>query len=308
MEEVESAVVVGDVFIDLVTRVAMVPAAGSGVWGTPLVATGGGCGGNMAAALAHLGVPTQFLTVVGDDEYGHLAVAQLEEAGVDTSTIVVDPEAASGTVVILLDDNNERTIMPGALGAAYGRLTEESVDALLASPPRHILLTGVALGADPTGQSYLHLARNVPTGTTLYFDPNLRQPPETVTPELAERFRELSRRADVVMAGANEIAALGLERRDGQIFVEKLGDQGCVMTDATGTVSRLPATIVPVVDSTGAGDAFAAGFVAAKARGHDDKSAAYCATIAGALAVQSLGARVTTTWEQITGYSEEGSS
>lgn len=306
MPEIESAAVVGDVFIDLVTRVEMVPVAGSGMWGTPLVASGGGCGGNMAAALAHLGVATRFLTVVGDDDYGTLAIDQLAAAGVDTSTVIVDPQAASGVVVILIDAQGERTIIPCALGAAYEKLTIEHVDALLADPPRHLLLTGVALPADPTGLSYLHLVRNIPAGTTLYFDPNLRQPAETVTEELAERFREVSRLADVVLIGETEMAALGITRRDGQIFIAKAGDQGSTLTDSHGVVTTIAAHRVPVADTTGAGDAFAAGFVAARARGHAPEDSARFAAIAGALAVQTLGARVPTTWDQITTYTEEG--
>jgi sugar/nucleoside kinase (ribokinase family) len=262
----------------------------------------------MAVALAHLGVPTRFLSVVGDDQYGALAIAQLDEAGVDTSTVVVDPSALSGAVVILIDDQNERTIIPCALGAAYGNLSREHVDRLLMAAPKHLLLTGVALGADPTGLSYLHLARNVPAGTTLYFDPNLRQPAETVGPELTERFQEISRLADVVIAGEAEIAALVLERRAGQVFIAKAGAEGSVLTDVDGTSTHIPARRVAAVDTTGAGDAFAAGFVAARARGHDLVAAARYAAIAGALAVQSLGARVPTTWNQITEYTHEGLS
>jgi ribokinase len=253
----------------------------------------------MAAALAHLGVPTRFLTVVGEDDYGHLAVHQLQEAGVDTSTIIFDTHSSSGVVIILIDDQNERTIIPCALGAAYEKLNASHVDALLARPAPHVLLTGVALGADPVGSSYVHLSRILPPTTTLYFDPNLRQPPETIGMELAERYREISARADVLMAGTHEIEALGLKHRQGQILIEKAGAKGAWITDADGKTVHIPAEDVDVIDSTGAGDAFAAGFVAARARSYDVLAAARCATRAGALAVQALGARVPTTWNQI---------
>lgn len=299
MSAPERALVVGDVFIDLVSRIDVMPVAGSGTWGTPLVAHGGGCGGNMAACLARLGVPTRFLTPVGDDEYGRLAIRQLEEAGVDARDIVVDPQSSSGAVIILVDRDNERTIIPCALGAAYEKLRSEHVDRALADPVEHILLTGVALGADPTGLSLLHLARTRPAGSTLYFDPNLRQPPETVGDELRARFQEASERADVVLVGAAEADALGLRRREGQVFITKNGAHGCRVVDAEGREWPVPALPVDLVDSTGAGDAFAAGLIASRARGNGLEAAVRHATAAGALAVRALGARVPMTWDDI---------
>ncbi len=103
-------VVLGDLMVDVVARVAGPLARGSD---TParIAVHGGGSGANVAAWAASLGVPVSFVGRVGDDERGRSAVAGL--AGVD-ACVEVDAARPTGTCLVLVEPDGERTMVPDA--------------------------------------------------------------------------------------------------------------------------------------------------------------------------------------------------
>jgi len=109
-------IVVGSLNVDLVVRVAHLPAPGETVGGGRFERHDGGKGGNQAVAAARLGARVQFIGAVGADALGDAAVAALRTEGVGIGGIVVLPDAATGVAAILVDDHGENMIAvaPGA--------------------------------------------------------------------------------------------------------------------------------------------------------------------------------------------------
>ena len=108
--------VFGSINMDLVVRTPRLPATAETIIGHEFFTAPGGKGANQAVALARLGVPVKLFGRVGADSFGEELRHHLESTGVDTSTVLVDPDVASGVAVIAVDDNAQNTIIV-ALGA-----------------------------------------------------------------------------------------------------------------------------------------------------------------------------------------------
>ena len=289
--------VFGDTFVDMVTYVAEVPTVGGASWGTQLVPSAGGSGANMAVTLAHLGVDVKFVSCVGNDDWGRFALSNLDNVGVDRALVAVRDDAGTSTCVIMVDSNSERTILVPARGTAGDHLRPSDLPTF-ADHPVTLLMSGLAIPAEDTGRSAADLVASLPEGSTLFFDPNLRLAPAAVTPELRERYQRLANRADVLLAGEAEIEVLGLERQPGQVLVRKDGVAGSWIVTDEGT-KHISALTMDVVNATGAGDAYAATFVAARLYGHDLQEAGELATVGGGLAVTYPSAQAAFTWRDV---------
>jgi sugar/nucleoside kinase (ribokinase family) len=134
-------VVLGDVMVDVVTRLSGPVAPGSD---SParIEFGGGGQAANTAAWLAVAGAPVALVARVGDDAAGRAAVAELELLGVE-ARVAVDEVRPTGTVVVLVDADGERTMFPDA-GANEG-LARVDLPADLLEPGSHLHVAGYAL-------------------------------------------------------------------------------------------------------------------------------------------------------------------
>lgn len=285
--------VVGDLVTDVVAVLGESLAAGSDT-SASIRFTGGGQAANTAAWLAALGVPVTLVAAVGDDEAGTLRLRELTAAGVD---LVVRrcPSAPTGTVIVLAygDDRS----MVADRGANLQLRADDVDDALRRFPDAvHLHLSGYPLLSGQTRSAARHalaLARDHGMSTSV--DAASAAPLRAAGPA---EFLDWVRDADLLLANADEAAVLGLA--DGPAspgpvrhLVVKRGAAGAVWYGPTGPVSA-PAQLVPVVDPTGAGDAFAAGLLASwvtALAGPDPVAALAAATRAGALAVSLVGAR-----------------
>jgi ribokinase len=256
-------VVLGDVMVDVVARIAGPLAHGSD---TPAAITvrGGGSGANVAAWAASLGTPVVLACRVGDDERGRAAIAELR--GVDVRA-VIDPDRPTGTCVVLVEAGGERTMLPDA-GANDGPLPETE-------PGDHLHVVGYALlrdGSRTTALAAIERARSA--GATVSVDPSswalLR--PEAIPP------------VDLLLANVDEAALL--TDRPRSMLVTKLGRDGARWGDV-----QVPAEPVEVVDTTGAGDAFAAGLLTARLAGAGRRAALEAGCRLAARAVARAGAR-----------------
>lgn len=297
-------VVVGSVNVDLVLRAARLPVPGETVTGGVFEQHHGGKGANQAVAAARLGRPTLFVGAVGADAFGREALAALAAAGVDTSSVAVVPDAATGVAAILVDDEGENLIAvaSGANGlvdvasvrAAFRRLGSLEGDVVLVS---HEIPTATARAA-------LEIARAEGGRTILNPAP------------AAGLDRSTFGLADIITPNRNEAALLaGIDRAsppsdyapvarrlldggsDGpgvrEAVVVTLGGAGALLltAEAPATPTVLPPYRVDPVDTTGAGDAFVGALAAALAEGRDLAGALRRALVAGALATTKPGAR-----------------
>jgi ribokinase len=283
-------VVVGDVMTDVVASLSGPIAHGSD---TPagVVQRGGGAGANVAAWLARAGAPVTLIGRVGDDGAGRAATEDLRSEGVD-ARLAVDPARHTGTCVVLVDPGGERSMLPDA-GANAGLEAAE-----LPEDAAHLHLAGYALlhpGSRPAARAML--ADASARGLTVSVDPSSAAP---LVRAGAAAFLEWIAGAHLLLPNRDEAAAL-TSMRDPKAaaralaahtreVVVKLGPQGALWSDGEALV-RAPAVEVQVVDTTGAGDAFAAGLIAARLAGADPADALGAACALAAEAVARAGGR-----------------
>jgi sugar/nucleoside kinase (ribokinase family) len=269
----------------------------------------GGCAVNAATALARLGVPTDVIGKVGADPFGEFLLRTLNERGIGTRGVLRDPEAGTSATMVMVDPDGERRFVHYIGANAHLTLDDIDLGMIESASILHVAGSLVLPGID--GEPTAELLRQAQAaGVTTFLDTvwddtgrwmDLLGPclphVDTFVPSLAEAR---------ALTGLDEPEAVArdlLERGVGTVGL-KMGADGClVMTEAGELPSpagggpgwgpnslRVPAFEVDVVDATGAGDAFAAGFITGVWKGWPLERTARLANAAGALCVTGLGA------------------
>lgn len=284
-------VVVGDIATDVLTIHSGPIATGSD---TPaqIHVIGGGSGANTAAWLAYCGVPVTLVGVVGTDEAGRDLITELTSAGVHCA-VRHSTRAQTGTVVVLSGEG-ERTMLCDR--GANRLLTQIDVAMAITADVGHVHLSGYTLLDDESRSAGQHLL--AAPGVTRSVDAASAAPLRRVN-----GFLDWIRGADLLLAnlaearvltGANRAPATELALLLAQVIpnvVVKCGVAGAVWATAQGEVFTVAAQPAQVSDSTGAGDAFAAGLLAAWRNGSAPEAALRAGTRLGARAVTIIGGR-----------------
>jgi sugar/nucleoside kinase (ribokinase family) len=280
-----SVAVVGDLMVDVVAALPGPLAHGSDT-PAPISHHQGGSGANVAAWLAAAGADVAFAGRAGADPLGDAAVAALD--GVSLA-VERDPERPTGTCIVLVHPGGERTMIPDA-GA------NDALELPDLPPGAHLHITGYTLlreGSRPAALRALEQARE--RGIPVSVDPSSAAPLAGAVGFLdwvagaalllpnADESRVLTGEADPERA-ARTLAGGGRE------VVMTLGAGGALWSDGE-RVLRATAEPAEAIDTTGAGDAFAAGLLAARTAGAEpaEQLAAGCALAARAVATR--GAR-----------------
>jgi sugar/nucleoside kinase (ribokinase family) len=278
-------VVVGDLMADVVAVLPGPLAHGSDT-PAPIAHHQGGSGANVAAWLAFAGAEVAFVGRAGADAFGDAAVAALRAHGVRTE-VQRDARRPTGTCIVLVHPGGERTMVPDP-GA------NDALEPAGLPPADHLHLTGYGLlrhGSRPAALAALALARE--RGMTLSVDPSSAAP---LAAAGAAAFLDWTAGAGLLLPNADEARVLTGDddparagfalARDGREVVVTLGAAGALWTDGSSVV-RAAAEPAEVVDTTGAGDAFAAGLLAARLEGAEppEALAAGCRLAAQAVAV-----------------------
>ena len=263
-------VVVGDLLYDLLARIEGSVAFGTDTF-APIHAAAGGSGANAAAWLASLGIETHFVGRVGDDVLGETLARELQRMGV-MPHLARDPSLPTGKVFVLVDGAGERTMITDR-GAGEALSPEDLPEELFDGG--HLHLSGYAFSGGSrreTALKALHLAREA--GMSASVDPSSVPMLEAIGPE---RFLGWTRGADLCFPNLEEGALLAAEIDPDLIaeklllhysaIVLKLGARGAMYAGVSGERIHLPAAPARVVDTTGAGDALCAGFLASRLSG-----------------------------------------
>jgi sugar/nucleoside kinase (ribokinase family) len=287
-------VVVGDLIYDLLARTGGPVAFGTDTF-APIRAVAGGSGANAAAWLASLGVETHFVGRVGDDVLGEALASELEKAGVRPH-LARDTSLGTGKVFVLVDGAGERTMITDR-GAGEALGPDDLPPSLFDGG--HLHLSGYTLSGGSRREAALEalrLARG--SGMSVSVDPSSAPLLQEIGPG---RFLGWTRGADLCLPNLEEGATLSGQRDPDRVaqklldhypaVVLKLGAAGAMYAGADGERVRLPAERVRVADTTGAGDALCAGFLASRLSGAPPATALRRGVEAAARAVERLGAR-----------------
>lgn len=256
----------------------------------------GGCALNAAIDLARLGVATTIVSKVGDDGFGRYLLETLQKEEVDTRGVVVDPSTPTSASVVLIDEVGERSIVH--LLGTNARFTAGDIDLEVVRSSRVLFIAGTFLMPLFDGEGTLSLSRmareaNVTVCMDTAWDSSgqwLRKI-EGVLPYLHwfmpsyEEAKALSGH-DHPEAIARFFIARGVEN-----VVIKLGEKGCyVASTAENAAFYAPSyRLERVVDTSGAGDAFCAGFIAGLLSGFDIDRCARFANAVAAHCIMEIG-------------------
>ncbi len=279
---------VGDADIDIYLGVDHIPGRDEKLMAQRLDFYPGGMVANFLAALSRLGTSCVFNGPVGDDEFGRLTLADLAANGVDISSAVIKPGERTYFCSVMLDGSGEKALIVAPTSCLFP--SPEDVSAQAIAQARHLHTTAARRD---TAEKAIHLARQHGLSVSLDLEPSAAGEGKR------ERLQALLAQVDLLFLNERAIALLGegdeLERaaealvaRGTQVVCLTKGKAGSVTTSTEG-MFRTEAFPVTVVDSTGAGDCFAAGFVHGFLKGWPLSQTAVFACAVGALNVTHYG-------------------
>lgn len=264
----------------------------------------GGSAANFAVQAVRLlgeGGWVNFISKVGQDDSGVALVQSLRREGVHTHVAIAAAGRPTGTVLVFVNRSGRRTMVtdPGASRALTVAELEASADLLTAAHAFH--LTSYSLFTEPPRTAALRacqLARQ--GGALISLDPSSHHLIETLGRDRYIALAEAAA-ADIflpnldegrLLSGKDEPEAVARAlHRFAPIVALKLGAAGCIVSKRGRSLRHIPAAPTVAVDTTGAGDAFAAAFIIGYLRNRDLVAAGQLANEAAAGAVSRLGAR-----------------
>jgi sugar/nucleoside kinase (ribokinase family) len=265
---------IGDVMLDVIARINVSPQKinyGSDT-ASHISTSSGGAAGNVAAWLTRTDARSTIVSHVGDDPAGAAIVAEFDALGVSHGDLVI-PGETSGVVVVLVDSSGERTMFPDK--GANSRLTLTDLPDLGAF--QAVYISGYALLNPLARDGVLAMIAKIKAdGIPIYFDPASVGAMKDVTDkELHTWFSMmdvilLNEEESIYLTGSVEIErALDYLLDFSQVVVIKRGSAGAIAKSRGFDSISLPAVASTVIDTTGAGDSFAAGFIASFSKNRD---------------------------------------
>jgi adenosine kinase len=272
----------------------------------PAVEMSGGSAANTIVGLASLGRRSAFVGKVKADGLGQAFAHDIRAAGVSFTTAPAADGPPTGRCYVLVTPDGERT-MNTYLGAAQD-LHPNDIDADTIAASAVIYLEGYLWDPKHAKDAFLKAAK-------IAHDAGRKVALTLSDAFCVDRWRDeflqlmRSRTVDLIFANEAELHALyqtsdfdtavaGL-RADIAIAVVTRSEKGCLVVGPDGTEAVPAFPVERVVDTTGAGDLFAAGFLAGLARGADDRSCGRLGALAAAEVIQHLGARPETSLKDL---------
>ena len=283
--------VIGELNVDLIaTGLASSPEAGREILATDFRIALGSASAIFACGMARLGHPIKFVSRVGDDYFGRFCVKSLRENGVSTRYVRRDPALRTG-VTIALSTAQDRALVT-YLGA-IAELSETDLRPDIWNGCTHLHLTSYFL-QERLRPAFPRLMRAARTrGLTVSFDPN-SAPTNNWPAEIWEAIAQ----ADILFVNETEARQL-TQTADNAAALQTLGERvpcAVIKLGANGSLglrddakAHIPAFPAQVVDTTGAGDSFDAGFVHGWLAGKSLSDCLLMGNACGALSAQHAG-------------------
>jgi sugar/nucleoside kinase (ribokinase family) len=264
----------------------------------PAVEVSGGSAANTIVGVASLGARAAFIGKIRDDELGRVFAHDIRAAGVGFTTPPASDGPATARSYVLVTPDGERT-MNTYLGAAQD-LHPNDIDADAVTGARIVYLEGYLWDPPHAKEAFLKAAK-IAHGAERVVALTLSDAfcVDRYRAEFLDLIR--GRTVDLVFANERELhslyqtadfdAALAGLRQDADLAVVTRSERGCLVVTREETDAVPASPIQRLVDATGAGDLFAAGFLVGLSRGADYRTSARLGVLAAAEVIQHLGAR-----------------
>ena len=285
--------VLGIYVADLVFFGKKIPVEGETILGNNFVIGPGGKGSNQAVAAAKAGVKTYFISKIGDDQFGEMAIKIYDEAKVDYSNVIISKKYSTGAAGIMVNEEtgaNAINVFPGAAGAITNNDIDKAEEAIKNSKifltqleaPKDTVMYAIKKAKDLGVQTILNPAPAADIDKSIfpyidYFTPN-----ET---EASFYVNHPVETHDDASKAASKLLEMGIKN-----VIITLGEKGAYFANVNETFSSPIANLSnPVVDTTGAGDAFNAGFAAALTENQGIREAIAFASATAGLSTTKIG-------------------
>ena len=270
-----------------------IPIPGETLIGENYVIGPGGKGSNQAVSAAKAGAKTYFISKIGDDQFGSMATKIYDEAGVDYSKLIISSEHATGAAGILVDQQsgkNAINVVPGAAGALTNEDIDKASDVIINSEvfltqleaPKSVVFYSLQMSHDNDVITILNPAPAASIDTNIfplidYFTPN-----ETEVSFYVDH--KVENESDAKKA-SDQFLEWGIKN-----IIITMGERGSYFANKEEQF-LFPITNLqnPVVDTTGAGDAFNAGFAVALTEKQNIKDAIKFASVTAGLSTTKIG-------------------
>ncbi len=249
---------VGDLDVDIYVEVDKIPGRDEKVRANNHHYHVGGMVANSMVALSRLGKKCVLHAPVGNDHYGTLAVAGLERNAVDTSGLVIKPDGKTYFCVVMLDKSGEKSLI--VVPTDCISLDSDDINQEVITSARHmhtVLFGNVEIA--------LEIAKSRDMSISMDIEPSMLKGQDE------DRISEIIKKVDIVFLGENAAESIGHAETPAwnAQLIASLGPSMVCVTQGSkggfvanqGKLTNYYAYDVPVIDTTGAGDCFAAGFI-----------------------------------------------
>jgi sugar/nucleoside kinase (ribokinase family) len=272
----------------------------------PAVEMSGGSAANTIVGLASLGARSAFVGKVKDDVLGRAFSHDIRAAGVTFATAPAAGGASTGRCYVLVTPDGERT-MNTYLGAAQD-LHPADIDAEMIAASAITYLEGYLWDPKNAKDAFLKAAKIAHEAERKVA---LSLSDAFCVDRWRDEFLQLmrSRTVDLIFANEGELqslyqtadfnSAIAALRADIDVAVVTRSEKGCLVLGPDGAEAVPAFPVDRVVDTTGAGDLFAAGFLCGLARGADDRDCGRLGVLAAAEVIQHIGARPETSLQDL---------
>lgn len=257
---------------------------------------------NVSVGLSRLGYRVGWVSKVGDDPLGKFIIESLQKENVDTACVKVDSRYPTGFQLKSKVRTGDPQVQYFRKGSAASTLSPKDIESSYFAKPRHLHMTGIPPALSNTAREFAKSALSTMKGNdcTISFDPNLRPKLWDSQNEMVNVINDFAAQADWILPGIKEgeiltgytqprdIAAYYLDKGV-KIVIIKLGPEGAYYRTATEEGIVPGFAVKEVVDTVGAGDGFAVGFISGLLDGLSLIEATTRANAIGALAVMSPG-------------------
>lgn len=261
----------------------------------------GGAESNVCIALARLGHQTGWISNLGDDEFGLYIRNYIRGEGVDTSAVTFDEKYPTAVFFKETNIGKDPAIYYYRRKSAASKMDVQNLNKEYIAQAKFVHLTGItpalSLSCREIIYKTIELAHN--NKQTITFDPNIRLK-LWEKEEAREVLLDIAHKCHIVMPGIEEgelltgesspeKIAVSLLKGETQVVVVKLGEQGAYYATKEDSVYVAGEKVTQVIDTAGAGDGFAAGFLSGLIRGWDYKKAIQLGNRVGAHAITVTG-------------------